>query len=111
MSSLYDEAEAALSYQAPEELGAHVLAVIYGETIAVPDLVDTIEVWFSLDAYPGTFVVRELKAGAWQTKVDFHIAYTKWEVAGLYAVDGGPWPARDPLPPVPPPSPGPIGYG
>lgn len=94
--ALYD-AEAALQYEAPPDLPVDILAVGYGEALAVPDLVATVEVTWAHRDRPGTFTSQMSKVGNWQGAMDALLRLRVWDVERVYATLGG-WPAPTPLP-------------
>lgn len=103
-TSFYDE-EAALAYEPPEDLPVDVLSVGYGEELATPDPIDTVEAVWSYRGRPGAFTSIITKTGTWDRSLDALLRLTVFEVEKVYATLGG-WPEPTPLPadmPEPPP--------
>ena len=94
--SLFD-AEQALSYLPPPDLPITVLSVGYGDAIAVPDTVQTVEVHWQMNDRPGTFSDVMAKVGDWQGALDALLRLRVFQVQSVYAALGG-WPAPTPLP-------------
>jgi hypothetical protein len=110
VSSLEADAEAALVYTAPEDLPVVVLAVGYGDAIAAPDTVETVEVTWAYRDRPGTFLSVQSKTGNWQAAMDAYLRLQVYRIEAVYALLGG-WPAPTPLPTeLPAPEPGAVPF-
>lgn len=97
MSELELEAEQAISYAAPAGMPVQVLSATYGEAVAVPDLVPTIEVAWQRLGRPGVFTAVMAKVGDWHSGMDALLRLRLFELDSIYALEGG-WPPPAPLP-------------
>lgn len=93
--TLYDE-EAALAYEPDPALPVDVLGVGFGELIASPDPVPTVEATWQLRGRAGTFTSVQSMTGNWQRAMDALIRLTVYDVERVYASLGG-WPEPTPL--------------
>lgn len=97
MSEAVFDAEAALQYQAPAGVPVEILSVGYGDALAVPDLVPTVEVTWAHAGRPGTFTSWTTKVGNWQRGMDAQLRLRVWDVERVYNALPG-WPPATPLP-------------
>lgn len=99
MSDYLPDAEAAIAYEPDPALPVDVLAIGYGDAVAVPDLVDTVEVSFARRGRPGTFSVVMEKTGDWRGALDALLRLRVFQIDSVYASLGA-WPPPEPLPPL-----------
>lgn len=110
MSITLQDEEVALAYEPPPDLPVLVYGVGYGEALASPDPVDTVEVTWSLRDRPGQFTSIQSLLGDWRDNMDALIRLTVFRIESVYYILGD-WPAPTPLPTdLPPIRPGDVPF-